>query len=96
MESMKKYQVIGGQYRFCRYGESDSLRGAKQIAAKHGEYWDNWQGWHRPKIYLSADCMMVEPTEFNYSGIVPTPEAIPAAVWDGKTWVNYSKAFGEM
>jgi len=52
---MKKYQVIGGQYEAHWYGESDSLRGAKQIASNHAEYWDNWQGWHTPKIYTRND-----------------------------------------
>lgn len=50
---MKKYQVIGGQYESHWYGESDSLHGAKVIAGKNKEYWDNWQGWHTPRIYLA-------------------------------------------
>lgn len=57
---MKKYQVIGGQYEPCWYGESDSLRGAKIIASKNTEYWDNWQGWHIPKIYLADDCRIIK------------------------------------
>ncbi len=57
---MKKYQVIGGQHESHYYGESDSLRGAKIIAGKHKEYWDNWQGWHTPAIYLAEDVMEVE------------------------------------
>ena len=48
---MKKYQVIGGQYESCWIGESDSLHGAKIIATRNMEYWDNWQGWHKPCIY---------------------------------------------
>lgn len=56
---MKKYQVIGGQYEQHWYGESDSLHGAKVIAGKHKEYWDNWQGWHTPKIYAAEDCQEV-------------------------------------
>ena len=52
---MKKYQVIGGQYETRWYGESDSLHGAKIIAGKHKEYWDNWQGWHKPDIYQAED-----------------------------------------
>lgn len=52
---MKKYQVIGGQYRHHWYGESDSLLGARIIAGKNKEYWDNWQGWHKPLIYRSED-----------------------------------------
>lgn len=57
---MKKYQVIGGQYESAWYGESDSLHGAKCIAAKHDEYWDNWQGWRRPSIYLAGDVKEIE------------------------------------
>lgn len=57
---MKEYQVIGGQYESCWYGESDSVRGAKIIASKHEEYWDNWQGWHKPRIYKADDVMEVE------------------------------------
>lgn len=56
---MKKYQVIGGQYESKWYGESDTLRGAKCIATRHEEYWDNWQGWHKPSIYAAEDCMEI-------------------------------------
>lgn len=57
---MKKYQVIGGQYESYWYGESDSLHGAKIIAGKNKEYWDNWQGWHVPQIYRAEDCEEIE------------------------------------
>ena len=57
---MKKYQVIGGQYESVWYGESDSLHGARVIAGKHKEYWDNWQGWHTPKIYNAEDVEEIE------------------------------------
>lgn len=57
---MKKYQVIGGQYEQYWYGESDSLRGAKSIATKHMEFWDNHAGWHKPGIYLAEDVQEVE------------------------------------
>ena len=57
---MKKYQVIGGQYESCWYGESNSIRGAKMIAERHKEYWDNWQGWHKPDIYLAKDVIDTE------------------------------------
>lgn len=53
---MKQYQVIGGQYEPYWYGESDSLRGAKIIAGKNKENWDNWQGIHTPRIYKAEDC----------------------------------------
>ena len=52
---MKKYVVVGGQYNFRYYGESDSMIGAKRIATRNEEYWDNWQGWHVPSVYLSED-----------------------------------------
>ena len=57
---MKAYQVIGGQYEQYWYGESDSLRGAKIIAGRNKEYWDNWQGWHTPYIYKAEDVMEIE------------------------------------
>lgn len=57
---MKRYQVIGGQYESCWYGESDSLRGAKTIAKRNEEYWDNWQGWHTPKIFKAEDVEEIE------------------------------------
>lgn len=76
---MKKYQVIGGQYESCYYGESDSLHGAKVIAGKHKEYWDNWQGWHTPHIYLSSDVEEVESR-----GRVTTPDGTKIRVPKGK------------
>ena len=57
---MKSYQVIGGQYEFYWYGESDTLRGAKSIATRHEEYWDNHQGWHTPRIYKADDVREIE------------------------------------
>ena len=57
---MKKFQVIGGQYESHYYGESDTLRGAKIIATKNIEYWDNWQGWHKPRIYRAEDVEEIE------------------------------------
>lgn len=53
---MKKYQVIGGQYEQYWYGESDTICGAKNIATRNEELWDNWQGWHKPHIYKREDC----------------------------------------
>ncbi len=57
---MKKYQVIGGQYEQNWIGESDSIHGAKTIAGKNKEFFDNWQGWHTPKIYKAEDCQDIE------------------------------------
>ena len=68
---MKEYQVIGGQYNQKYYGESDSLHGAKMIAAKHDEYWDNWQGWNRPKIYRKEDCKIVDENIYHELGAAP-------------------------
>lgn len=48
----KKYCVIGGQYQYYYYGSAPTLIGAKRLAGKHQEYWDNWQGWHIPDIYI--------------------------------------------
>lgn len=79
---MKKYQVIGGQYEYYWYGESDSLHGAKIIAGKNKEYWDNLQGWHTPSIYLAKDVEEVESqgritTHDGTTIRVPVFEAMP-------------------
>ena len=66
---MKKYQVIGGQYESVWYGESDTLRGAKIIAGRNREYWDNWQGWRSPHIYEAEDVIEVES-----KGRITTPD----------------------
>lgn len=47
---MGRYVVVGGQYFRYVYGSTDSLLSAKRLAGKNDEYWDNWQGWHRPCI----------------------------------------------
>lgn len=54
---MKKinYYVIGGQYQYYCYGGTPTLIGAKRLASKSAEYWDNWQGSHVPKIYKAED-----------------------------------------
>lgn len=54
-----RFHVIGGQYEFCYYGSAETLTDAKRLAAKHDEFWDNWQGFHRPKIYAAKDCWEV-------------------------------------
>lgn len=56
----KKYYVIGGQYEPICYGGSDTLRGARWISTHNEEYWDNWQGWHKPNIYAAEDTRLVE------------------------------------
>lgn len=53
------YYVIGGQYESCCYGGTPTLIGAKRLATKNMEYWDNWQGWHKPKIYKAEDTEVI-------------------------------------
>lgn len=59
---MKKnnYYVIGGQYESVCYGGAPTLIGAKRLANKCREYWDNWQGWHTPSIYKAEDTEVAE------------------------------------
>ena len=54
---MKKYNyyVIGGQYQAYCYGGANTILGAKRLASRNAEYWDNWQGWHIPSIYSADD-----------------------------------------
>ena len=54
------YYVIGGQYESYCYGGTPTLIGAKRIANKNKEYWDNWQGWHTPAIYKADDTQVIE------------------------------------
>ena len=53
------YYVIGGQYESICYGGTPTLIGAKRLANKNVEYWDNWQGWHTPKIYKAEDTEII-------------------------------------
>ncbi len=53
------YYVIGGQYESYCYGGTPTLIGAKRLATKNMEYWDNWQGWHKPSIYKADDTKVV-------------------------------------
>ena len=49
------FYVIGGQYQAYCYGGTPTLIGAKRMANRNQEYWDNWQGWHTPDIYYAED-----------------------------------------
>lgn len=81
----KKYYVIGGQYRHHIYGSFDSLHAAKVCATKHEEYWDNWQGWHKPKIYGKDYIDYINNCEYDYA------EPYPLYYWDYtvKKWASY-------
>ena len=72
---MKKinYYVIGGQYESICYGGTPTLIGAKRLATKNEEYWDNWQGWHKPRIYQAEDTEVIDGGEIR----VPVPGAMP-------------------
>lgn len=79
------YYVIGGQYEPMNYGWTRTLLGAKRLARKHQEYWDNWQGWHTPAIYAAEDCE--EGTTFyGRIGVFPTADAIPVARNNNNGW----------
>lgn len=72
------YAVIGGQYQSYFYGWAQTIEEAKQIAADNPEHWDNWAGWHTPRIYRAED---VSPAvNFYGSGYEPDPGAEP--VWE--------------
>lgn len=59
MKKEIKYYVIGGQYEHYCYGGCPTLIGAKRLATKNMEYWDNWQGWHKPRVYASNDTVEI-------------------------------------
>lgn len=81
---MKKinYYVIGGQYAYCCYGGTHTLADVKRLAEEKEEYWDNWQGWHRPEIYRAKDVEVIEScgritTPDGWEIHVPKPGAKP-------------------
>lgn len=73
-----KYYVIGGQYECYCHGGAPTLLGAKRLAGRSMEFWDNWQGWNIPSVYR------VEDTEIcnNFYGTnrCPVDGAHPVAV----------------
>lgn len=80
------YAVIGGQYQSYFYGFAKTLLAAKRLATANEEYWDNWQGWHTPKIYKKED---VEPiTNFYGDGYAPVYGASPVSVKRDGRWEN--------
>ena len=78
MKKANHYYVIGGQYVSYCYGGTPTLTGAKRLASKSAEYWDNWQGWHIPRIYKAEDTR--ECTNFYGAGRCPTDGARPVVV----------------
>ena len=78
MKKANHYYVIGGQYDSYCYGGTPTLTGAKRLAAKNVEYWDNWQGWHVSRIYKAEDTR--ECTNFYGAGRCPIDGASPVAV----------------
>lgn len=88
MKKAMNYFVIGGQYQSYCYGAVPTLAGAKRVATKHEEYWDNWNGWHTPVIYAASDVVKAE--NFYGEGYAPKCFAIPVAYKDEKTgrWVE--------
>ena len=83
---MKKeinYYVIGGQYACYNYGGAKTLIGAKRLASKHEEYWDNWEGWHKPSIYKASDCEWGK--NFFGSDYCPKWFALPISYWNTHT-----------
>ena len=78
MKKANHYYVIGGQYAAYCYGGTPTLTGAKRLAAKNVEYWDNWQGWHVPRIYKAEDTR--ECTNFYGTSRCPVDGASPVAV----------------
>ena len=83
MKKEIKYYVIGGQYEDYNYGGAATLIGAKRLATKNTEYWDNWQGWHKPRIFKADDCKL--ETNFHGENYYPKANAIPVASWNDYT-----------
>lgn len=89
MKKEIKYYVIGGQYEDYNYGGAATLLGAKRIATKNEEYWDNWQGWHKPSIFKAEDCEL--SNNFYGRDYYPKANAVPEVSWNQytKKWEPY-------
>lgn len=61
----------------CFGGGAPTLTGAKRLASKTAEYWDNWQGWHIPAIYRAEDVRKV--VNFYGETFAPCEGARPVA-----------------
>lgn len=73
----QNFAIIGGQYAAFCYGFTQTLTGAKRLARKNLEYWDNWQGWNAPEIYKAEDVEKV--TNFYGETYAPKDGALPVA-----------------
>lgn len=54
----------------------------KNFKTRNREYWDNWQGWHKPNIYKAHDVQVIISrgritTPDGWEVIVPKPDAVP-------------------
>ena len=77
MKKANNFYIIGGQYESFCHGACATLLGAKRIATKNAEYWDNWQGWHVPAIYRAEDVIPVN--NFYGETFAPKRGALPVA-----------------
>lgn len=73
------YYVIGGQYMDINYGGTETLLGAKRLATKCTEYWDNFQGWHKPRVFKAEDCVLGK--SYFGTNLYPKANAVPVASW---------------
>lgn len=87
---MSKYVVIGGQYKAYNYGTANTLRAAKMLASKNEEYWDNWQEWHKPRIY-SAEDVRGDLESIGFDKVYFTDYAYPAAIWEDGKWYHWDE-----
>lgn len=63
--------------------------GAKMIASKNEELWDNWEGWHKPKVFLAEDCEEAYGYRDGKIVRVPKPEARPVFFFDNGRWQTF-------
>lgn len=99
IEPEEKFAVIGGQYERHFYGTADTLHKAKLLATRNQEYWDNWQGWHTPRIYRMEDCKKITTSGWitvpdGQEIIVPEVWASPFMIREGKRWVRICDTAG--
>ena len=55
-----RFCVIGGQHEYVCYGGAPTYTGAKRMAAKNTERWDNRRGICRPAIHKAEDTTEID------------------------------------
>ena len=93
MAKNNNYYVIGGQYAYKCYGGTPTLLGAKRLARKCTELWDNHKGYHVPSIYAAEDTKEADTFYGRFQRVPADDYAVPVAVYFKNRWMSFWDAY---